>query len=199
MKKLSIVAMLILTLAFSNQVNAETQSSPYQLIKSLTEQVFEQVSQAKAEQPNSVNSIEDIINNTLMPHVDVAFASYKILGAQLRKTTKEERAAFVDAMRTDLIKTYSSALAQYNNQKVVYESEKPTTDKTLVAIRAELIAQSQPSVDMVFKLRKNKNTGEWKAYDLVVEGISLVDSKRAELSRPLRSLGIEHVTAQLLE
>ena len=48
-----------------------------------------------------------------------------------------------------------------------------------------------------FKLRKNKNTLEWKAFDMVVEGISLLSSKQAELSNRIAKEGIETVTLEL--
>lgn len=199
MKRFIIFILLVTFNAIAQPVKADDNETPYELIERLTATVFEQVSEAKANQSDIDNAMQDIIENTLMPHIDVAFASYKILGTQLKKTTKEERKAFVKAMHEDLVKTYSSALSQYNNQQVKYETAKSVKNMKTVSIRAELISPDQPTVDMIFKLRKNNKTGEWKAYDLVVEGISLVDSKRAELSPTIRRSGIVAVTEMLME
>lgn len=172
--------------------NVDT-SSPYKLVETLGVKVFEAVGSAKANGQITEQHMQNLIEELMMPHIDVPFASYKILGPQLKKISKDERKAFVNAMKNDLLKTYSSALAQYDNQTVKFEPAKEVKQKKTVAVKADLIAQNGQVINMIFKLRKNKKTNQWKAYDLVVEGISLVASKRAELSKPLRSNGVEYV------
>jgi len=46
-------------------------------------------------------------------------------------------------------------------------------------------------------MRQNKKTGQWKAFDMVVEGISLLSSKKAELSKKIARQGVEQVTIEL--
>jgi phospholipid transport system substrate-binding protein len=48
-------------------------------------------------------------------------------------------------------------------------------------------------------VRKHKKTGDWKAYDMVAEGVSLLDSKQAELSSLIRQKGLAYVTEILKE
>lgn len=167
--------------------------SPYELIQLIGEQLFDSVRRAKSVEYDSKAFMTAIVEKQLMPFIDVTFASYKILGTQLKKSTKEERLLFVEAMKLSLVKTYSSALTQYDGQEVRYEPVKSVKGKKTVAIAIELIAADRPNINMTFKLRKNRKTEEWKAFDLVVEGISLVDSKRAELSRSIRQQGIRDV------
>lgn len=173
-------------------------SSPYKLVQSIGTKVFQSVSRAKALSGDQEQLMSIIIEKQLMPFIDVTFASYKVLGSQLKKSTKAERLLFVEAMRQNLVATYSSALAQYTDQEIRYEQEKSVTGKRSVSVKIELIAANKPNIDMLFKLRKSKKTGEWKAYDLVVEGISLVNAKRAELAGLIRQHGIEHVATEIL-
>jgi len=176
----------------------DNKSSPFSLVQELGDEIFKSVAAAKQQNEGNQELIQLIVERQLMPYIDVKFASYKILGPQLKKSKKDERSLFVNAMQRNLVATYSSALAQYNNQTIKYEPAKEVGNKKTVAVKTELISPSQPPVNMTFKLRKNKKTGEWKAYDLVVEGISLVDAKRAELSKPLRANGIKYVAENLL-
>lgn len=195
-KKLAVTVTLLFasTVSLAQEVNTK---NPYQLIMGLGDQVFQAVSEAKQKKTNTPENMAKLVDELMMPYIDVPFASYKILGSQLKKTTKDERKNFVAAMEKDLIKTYSAALAQYNDQTITYEPEKSVGKKKTVAVRTVLVSPEAPEIDMIFKLRKNKKTGQWKAYDLVVEGISLVDSKRAELAKPLRDKGIGHVTQMI--
>lgn len=184
---------MLLTSSFSFAQSVDTKN-PYQLIMDLGDQVFQAVSKAKQNNANSPEQMATLVNELMMPYIDVPFASYKILGSQLKKTSKAEREQFVAAMQQDLVKTYSNALSQYNNQTISYEPAKQIkANKKTVAVRTVLVSPEAPEVSMIFKLRKNKKTGQWKAYDLVVEGISLIDSKRAELAKPLRSKGVAYV------
>lgn len=201
LKSLALIFSLTATTLLSTStlaVSSDT-DSPYSMIKNVGEQVFASVGEAKQKDQINDENMQTIIKTVLMPYIDVTFASYKILGPQLKKTTKEQRTDFVQAMEKSLIKTYSSALSQYNNQTVRYESAKDVGNKSMIDIRTELVSEDAPAINMIFKLRKNSKTGEWKAYDLIVEGISLIDSKRSELSKPLRVKGIDYVTGLLSE
>lgn len=179
----------------------ELTKSPYVIVEDLADIVFKSVSQAKSieDESESKERMQLIVEQQLIPFVDIRFASYKILGPQLKRSTKEERDLFVKAMRKILVETYSSALTQYNDQKINYERARSVSGKKTVAIRTELEQPGGKPLSMVFKLRRNSKTGEWRAYDLIVEGISLVDAKRAELSKSLRDKGIGEVAEQLLQ
>lgn len=179
-------------------VSVSVSQSPYTLIEAVGEQLFESVKIAKKQAPGDLSVMQTIVKQQLMPFIDVKFASYKILGTHLKNSTPEQRAAFISAMHSNLIATYSNALNQYTDQQVNFENNKPVKNKSTVTVKAELLTPNKPTVNMFFKVRKNKKTGEWKAYDLVVEGISLVDSKRAELAGLLRQHGIQYVTDKIL-
>ncbi len=56
---------------------------------------------------------------------------------------------------------------------------------------------NKPTIDLVFKMRQNKKTGQWKAFDMVVEGISLLSSKQAELGKRISKQGVEQVSTEL--
>ncbi len=56
---------------------------------------------------------------------------------------------------------------------------------------------NKPTIDLVFKMRQNKKTGQWKAFDMVVEGISLLSSKQAELGKRIAKQGVEQVSTEL--
>ena len=138
-----------------------------------------------------------IVEEELMPSIDYRYASYRILGKHLRKTSKEQRIKFVDSMRRNLARTYANALMKYKNQQVIFESEKPIKDKKIVAVKTQIIDANKPTINVVFKMRQNKKTGQWKAFDMVVEGISLLSSKKAELGKKLAKQGVEQVTIEL--
>ena len=58
---------------------------------------------------------------------------------------------------------------------------------------------NRPEIKIAFKVRKDSKTNEWKAYDMVAEGISLLNSKRSEFESILRQDGIDSVIALMRE
>jgi phospholipid transport system substrate-binding protein len=66
-------------------------------------------------------------------------------------------------------------------------------DEKTITVRAIVKEPGRPDINIAFKLRKNSKTNEWKAYDMVAEGISLLSSKQSEFESILRQDGIQAV------
>jgi len=197
----SIIALLLLTVSLSavevNAATIEKHASPYIVLKNTGTQLFSRIASNEQAIKKFPYLMHDIVEDELMPSIDYRYAAYRILGKHLKGTTKEQRADFVIAMRQYLVRTYATALKQYKNQQVIFESDKPTKGKKIVDVKTQIIALNGPTIDIVFKMRKNKKTGEWKAFDMVVEGISLLSTKQAELSNKIARQGVSQVTLEL--
>lgn len=180
--------------AFSSEV---VPPSPYSVLENVGNKLFNRIAANQQEIKKFPALMQDIVEEELMPSIDYRYASYRILGKNLRNTNKEQRAKFVNSMHNYLARTYATALMQYKNQQVIYEPEKPVGDKKIVAIKTQILDLNKPTIDVVFKMRKNKKTGEWKVFDMVVEGISLLSSKKAELSKRIAKQGVEQVAIEL--
>jgi len=191
--------MMIFFLLFSVSAlsSGNEPSSPYVVLENVGSKLFNRIAANQQEIKKFPALMEDIVEEELMPSIDYRYASYRILGKNLKNTTKEQRAQFVDSMRNYLSRTYAAALMQYKNQQVIFEPEKSVIGKKIVAIKMQIVDLDAPTIDVVFKMRKNKKTGEWKAFDMVVEGISLLSSKKAELSKKIAKQGVEQVSVEL--
>jgi phospholipid transport system substrate-binding protein len=196
MKNLISLFSLVFTLLISISAHAE-EVSPYKVIENVGNSLFARIAENQQEIEKFPALMRNIVDEELMPHIDYKYAAYKILGKNLRSTSKEQRENFVLSMRQYLIRTYANALTQYQDQQVIFEPEKDTKDKKIVSVTTQIIDGNRPTIDIAFKLRKNKKTLEWKAYDMVVEGISLLSSKQAELTKRISKQGIEQVTLEL--
>lgn len=192
------IIMIFLTVFSISAVASEIkQPSPYAVLESVGNKLFSRIAANQQEIKKFPALMEDIVEQELMPSIDYRYASYRILGKNLKSTSKEQRAKFVSSMRSYLSRTYATALMQYKNQEVTFEPEKSVNDKRIVAVKMQIIELNKPTIDVVFKMRKNKKTGEWKAFDMVVEGISLLSSKKAELSKRIAKQGVEQVSIEL--
>ncbi|MDO6447044.1 ABC transporter substrate-binding protein [Colwellia sp. 1_MG-2023] len=195
MKKFT--ALLILFLAFNLQAANQLPLSPYQEIKSVGDRLFGRIASSQQELKKFPELMREIVEQELIPSVDYKYASFKILGKHLKSSTKEQRQKFTQSMRHYLIRTYASALNQYNNQKVIYEKGNVKSSDKMASVNARIVDNNKPDIHLTFQMRKNKKTGQWKAYDLIVEGISLLSSKQAEFKGRIAKYGIDQVTLEL--
>lgn len=188
-----------LLLTLGNAVLAQEQdNSPHQLITSVATKLFSRLSDQQDQLKTDPMLVKEIVEQELMPYVDYRYAAYKILGKNLRKTSKEERDNFALAMKDYLTVIYVSALRQYKNQRVSFqEPTKPVKGKIAV-VRAIISEAGAPNISLDFKLRQDKNNQQWKAFDMVIEGISMINAKRSEINARISASSIGQVTEELV-
>ncbi|WP_206484334.1 ABC transporter substrate-binding protein [Thalassotalea sp. G2M2-11] len=192
-----ILSLLILLFISISSLAATPNISPYDTINVTGKKLFSRIAANQQELAKFPELMRDIVEQELMPVIDYRYASYKVLGKHLKNTTKEQRNKFVQSMRAYLVRTYANALNQYNDQQVNYEKGQVKPTDRMASVDATIVDTNKPDVHLTFQMRKNKKTGQWKAYDLIVEGISLLSSKRAELTNRIAKYGIDQVTVEL--
>ncbi len=190
--------LLAAMLSLSTYAYAEQPTySPFNTIKLTGDKLFAKIANSQQELTKFPELMRDIVEQELMPSIDYQYTAYKILGKHLKKSTKEQREKFVQSMRHYLVRTYANALNQYKNQQVQYEDGVTKENAKMASVNATIVDGVNPDIHLTFQMRKNKKTGQWKAYDLIVEGISLLASKQAEFNNRISKYGIDQVTVEL--
>ncbi|WP_314878615.1 phospholipid-binding protein MlaC [Haemophilus parahaemolyticus] len=197
-KKIIVAGFLSIATLFSNQAFAET--SPYVLMQQTADKLFSDIKANQGKIKSNPEYLRTIVRNDLMPHVHVKYAGQLVLGKSLSSANEAQREKFFDAFGQFIEQSYAQVLTQYSDQKVEIESEKPTDGKSIVTIRVNVIsANNTPPIKLDFKWRKNSRTGEWQAYDMAAENVSMVATKQNEWSSILRQQGIDTLTAQVAQ
>ncbi|MBY5993092.1 phospholipid-binding protein MlaC [Ferrimonas balearica] len=188
---------LMLVLAWPLQ--AEDLSDPYQVVQVVAERTFERFAADKPLIQENLDHLKVIVEEELMPYVDHKYAAYKVMGPALKKTTPEQRERFTEEFRRYMIATFAQAFTEYRDQTVEFAPPRPFEGKNIVTVGVTVVEPGRPPISVQFKARRNKKTGEWRAFDLVAEGISLLASKEKEIGGLIRRNGIDAVTDMLAE
>ncbi|MFQ3189123.1 MAG: phospholipid transport system substrate-binding protein [Paraglaciecola sp.] len=191
-KNLSQSGLLILAAVLTNPSHAEL-LNPQVLLKQVTNATFERIELDQQSIQSDPNHLRDIIEQELMPHVDHRFAAFKVLGSQFRSVPKDKIPEFVSEFKQYLVSNFAVALASYGGQELLFEPVKNAEGQRSMSIKAIIRQADRPDINISFKLRKSNKTQEWKTYDLVAEGISLLSSKRSEFASIIRQQGIQAV------
>jgi phospholipid transport system substrate-binding protein len=173
------------------------QTNPYLLVRSAAASTFKRFADEQAAIRINPNVLKDIVREELMPYVNYKYSAFKVIGKHLKKTTDEERRAFVPVFKEYLISSYAQVFTLYDNQAVEFAPERPFVGKRIVAVNTRIIMPGSENIDVAFKVRLNKKTKKWQAFDMVAEGVSLLDSKQAELGSIIRQKGLPYVTKLL--
>jgi phospholipid transport system substrate-binding protein len=182
--------------SFTSEASID-ENSPYTVIADTGQRLFSRIASDQSSLKKFPELMRNIVEEELMPSIDYKYAAFKILGKNLRKMSKSQREKFVVSMRSYLVRTYATALKQYKNQKVTFEPSKPTNGARIVSVNAIITDNNAPQITITFQMRQNKKTKQWKAYDMIIEGISLLSTKQAEISKRIKQNGIEQVTLEL--
>ena len=197
-KKIIVAGFLSVATLFSNQAFAET--SPYVLMQQTADKLFSDIKANQGKIKSNPEYLRTIVRNDLMPHVHVKYAGQLVLGKSLSSANEAQREKFFNAFGQFIEQSYAQVLTQYSDQRVEIESEKPTDGKSIVTIRVNVIsANNTPPIKLDFKWCKNSRTGEWQAYDMAAENVSMVATKQNEWSSILRQQGIDTLTAQVAQ
>ena len=195
-KWFSVMAFAVTALFVTQTVRAET--SPYVLMQQASDKLFADIKNNQAKIKKDPNYLRTIVCNDLLPYVQVNYAGSLVLGSHFKSTTPEQREKFFKAFSDFIEQAYAQVLTAYTDQNIQIEPAKEVGDKNLVSIRVNIMQNGgQAPIKLDFKWRKNSKTGEWQAYDMVAEGVSMVVTKQNEWSGILRQQGIEALTAQI--
>ena len=195
-KWFSVMAFAMTALFVTQTVRAET--SPYALMQQASDKLFADIKSNQAKIKKDPNYLRTIVRNDLLPYVQVNYAGSLVLGSHFKSTTPEQREKFFKAFSDFIEQAYAQVLTAYTDQNIQIEPAKEVGDKNLVSIRVNIVQNGgQAPIKLDFKWRKNSKTGEWQAYDMVAEGVSMVVTKQNEWSGILRQQGIDALTAQI--
>lgn len=195
----AIFSILPLVLASQSQAAAIDSSDPYALVDKVAELTFKRLAKERDSIKKDPNILKQIVREELIPYVNYRYAALMVLGKNLRKQKKSDVEEFIPVFREYLISTYAQVFTLYDQQKIVVEKPQLIREESKIAVGLEVIEEGRPAIKIDFQVRKDKKTNEWQAYNIVAEGVSLLDSKRAELSGLIDQKGLSYVTQLLKE
>ena len=193
MRKLKFVIFIGLLLASTLALAA---SSPVDMVKNVSDQVLNRLKNERSAIKSNPNRVLTIVDQVLLPHVDFEEMSRRVLALAWRNAKPAQRAQFQREFSRLVVRTYAGALNAYTDQTIQFLPIRGAGGST-VEVRT-LIRQSGGSpIPVNYRLIRSGN--EWKVYDLVIEGVSLVNSFRSQFAEPIRQQGLDRVIADIAE
>jgi phospholipid transport system substrate-binding protein len=187
-------ALIMLPLALS-AAPALAQEAPDALVKRVAEDVLATIRSDKDLQAGNQAKVKQLIETKLAPHFDFARMTALAAGRNWRSANPEQQQQLTDQFRTLLVRTYSGALTGYRDNTMDYKPLRMNPSDSEVIVRTEVRRPGQAPVQIDYNMAKTPEG--WKAYDVVVAGVSLVTNYRDEFNDIVRSSGIDGLVKAL--
>lgn len=132
------------------------------------------------------------IGRVIDARFDFRSMSQSVLATNWRTATVEEKRQFVEFFSQYLEDTYRNKIESYTNQSVVYVSEQVRKDRAIVD--TEIVTDTN-RIPVTYRLKNNE--GEWFAYDVIIEGVSLVNNYRNTFNAIIKAEGMDGLLLDL--
>jgi len=133
--------------------------------------------------------IREVVEAKVFPNIDFERMTSLAMGRNWRAANPEQQKRLIEEFRTLLVRTYSGALAQYRDQKMDYKPLRAEPNATDVTVRTEVLRPGQAPVQIDYSMTRTQEG--WKAYDIIVGGVSLVTNYRDEFSEQIKTAGVD--------
>ena len=133
--------------------------------------------------------VREVIEQKLLPNFDFARMTALAMGRNWRQATPEQQQKLTNEFRTLLVRTYSNALTQYRDEKIDVKPLRAEPNASDVTVRSEVVRSGRPPVQIDYAMAKTPEG--WKAYDVIVGGVSLVTNYRDEFNEQVKAGGVD--------
>lgn len=183
--------------AQSAQAAAATKTgSPSQLVLSNSTRILSTLESRRAEFTKNRGALRQFVSGEFNQMFDRDYAARMVLGVHGRGASEAEVKLFADALAENLMQRYGSSLLDFNAKlKVRVKSETPMRGGAIVKVSSEMLRSGGEPIPVDYLMRKTGS--QWKAFDVMVEGVSFVQTFRSQFDGPLKRKSITQVAADL--
>lgn len=136
--------------------------------------------------------VEEVIN----PYVDFDLISSLVLGKLWKEASADEKVSFKKEFQILLIRTYSRAFVEFKDWSIRYLPINPEGDGSKVLVKTEILQPGLQPIGVNYRMLQSK--GQWKVYDIIIEGVSLVTNYRTSFKNEVEQSGsLQQVINQL--
>ena len=156
-------------------------ADPTATVKAYVDEVLNVLNDSSAETGRSDNSKKEEIRKIAARMFDYASMSKATLGKNWKKLDKDQRREFIRLLRSILENAYISKMLGYTDEKTVFIKERPLS-KTRIEVQSNLVT-NRAEIPMHYRMLRMND--QWKVYDVIIEGVSLIKNYRTQFRKIL--------------
>lgn len=173
-----------------------TQQAPVEVVQTIADQLATAIEGHQDELKKNQEKLIGVIDDVFLPHFDIDYASILVLGQHAREATPVQRERFARAFYNSITHRYAEGLLNYTRGRVKVLPFKGDLNDKRTVVRTQVVLDDGKLVSIDYAFRKGRDGG-WKAYDVIIEGISYVTNYRNQVDAEIRKVGIDKLITNL--
>ena len=175
---------------------AGTEQGPSEVVQAAAQGMLNDLDKDRAAYKRDPAKVGQLVDKYLLPHFDTEYSARLVLGKYWRTATPEQRQHFIDAFYHSLLTNYGAALTEFTAERLKIYPTSVDPNKPIATVRTEVKRDNGDRVSVNYYMHRTPQGG-WKAWDVVIDGISYVNSYRTDFGEQIEQQGIDAVIKRL--
>ena len=170
------------SLLVAGSVTVSRAGEPQDKVRQTVDAVLAVLADATLKAPEHAQERREKMRQAVLQRFGFEEMARRALGIHWQKITPQERQEFVTLFSDLLERSYVDKIESYGGgtKNILYTKESIDKDG-YAAVRSEIVNQRDLNVDIEYRLLQR--SGNWEVYDVVIEGVSLVNNYRTQLAK----------------
>lgn len=163
---------------------------PISMLQTVTQNVMRELRAHRQEVRNSSSKLYALVDHLILPHVDFSEMARWVVGRSAWKSADDAtQNAFVSEFKTMVVRSYARSLLEYTDQKIEFLPLRGSIgNKQRIQVLSLIKDNGKSPVHMDYHLIREGDV--WKVYDIIIEGVSLMQGYRAQFADDIRQGGL---------
>lgn len=184
-----------IALAMALTMTVAVAAEPQEIVRETTDNVLARVKNDKDTLRADPGKMFDLVSQVIFPHFDFDVMSQWVLGDSWAGADEAKRTAFIAQFRKLLVRTYATALLEFSDQTITYPTAEQPNAANTATVRQEISQPGAEVLPVVYRL--HNKTGDWKVFDVSVDGVSLIKTYRASFGSMIKTDGLDGLIKSL--
>ena len=170
-------------------------SGPGQLVQTAASAMLKDLDAHRSDYRANPGKVHELVDQVLLPHFDTEYSARLVLGKHWTTASETQRQRFIKAFYKSLLNNYGDALVDFTADKLKVFPYTGDANAPFATVRTQVRKSDGSQVAVNYSLRRGDQG--WKAWDVIIEGISYVKSFRDDFSSEIDQKGLDEVIARL--
>lgn len=168
-------------------------TSPKEQIKTTVDKVINILKDPKYKGESRAQQKRTALRGEISKVFDFEEMSKRTLGIYWKDRTPQEKKEFVELFKDLLERSYSGKIESYTDEEIIYTDER--IEDRYAEVKTKIITKERKEIPIDYRLYFTGK--EWKVYDVVIEGVSLISNYRSQFNKIIRTQSYQELVKRM--
>jgi phospholipid transport system substrate-binding protein len=168
---------------------------PSQVVETAADGLLKALDANRAAYQHDPAKVQALVDRYILPHIDTQFSAELVLGRYWRTATPQQRQSFINAFYHSMLNNYGAAIVDFTSHMLKVYPTHVSPGAQNATVRTQMMRSNGAPVSVNYYMHMTPQG--WKAWDVVIDGVSYVMSYRQDFGSQIAQQGIDAVITRL--